>query len=65
MKVIVDRIEENYLIIELENGKTYEIPKEIIPEVIEGDVINLEIDRKETKNRQKKIKNIMNQVFKD
>ena len=65
MKVIVDRIEENFLVVELENGKVFNIPREIMPEAREGDLINIKIDKNETKKRDENIKALMNDIFKD
>ena len=65
MKVIVDRIENNFLIIETEVGNTLNIPKELIPGAKEGDVIKIEIDKKQTKNRKKDITDLINQIFED
>ena len=72
MEVIVDRIENNLLVIELEKGKvmTYKIDKN--PTVKEGDVLEINSDTKEvfvnkkkTKERKKKIKKLMDKVFTD
>lgn len=65
MKVTIDRIEDNFIIIELTNGKTFEIPKEIFPNVVEGDIVNIEVDLEETKKKKEKINKLINQVFED
>ena len=65
MKVTIDRIEDNFIIIELKNGKTFEIPKEIFPNVVEGDIVNIEVDLEETKKKKKEINKLINQVFED
>lgn len=46
MKYIVDRIEENYAVIELEAGKTLSIPIELIEGAKEGDSIVIMIEKK-------------------
>lgn len=72
MEVIVDRIENNLVVIELDKGKvmTYKIDK--IPTVKEEDVLEINSDTKEvfvnkkkTKERKKKIKKLMDKVFTD
>lgn len=63
MKIIVDRIEGEYLILETEIGKTIEVPKWLIPDAKENDMIKIEVDQKKTKKRKKEIANLMNQVF--
>ena len=70
MEVIVDRIENNLVVVELDKGRvmTYRIDK--LPSVKEGDVLTLDSDTKEvfvykkkTKQTKKKIKKLMNKVF--
>lgn len=63
MQVIVDRIEGEYLIVENEMGKIIQVPKDLIPNAKENDIINIEIDHKRTENRKKEIKDLMNQIF--
>ena len=72
MEVIVDRIENNLVVVELDKGRvmTYRIDK--LPSVKEGDVLTLDSDTKEvfvnkkkTKQRKKKIKKLMDKVFVD
>ena len=46
MKYIVDRIEENYAVIEIETGKTISIPIELIEGAKEGDCIVITIEKK-------------------
>lgn len=41
------------------------IPKILIPNVKEGDIIKIEIDKKETLERKKHIQELMNNVFED
>ena len=52
MKVIIDRFEGEYAVVELEVGKFVNMPKELVPDAHEGDVINIFIDEKETKRFQ-------------
>lgn len=63
MKVIVDRIEENFIVVEIEKGKTVDIPKELIPDAQEGDVISIQIEKEETNHRKKMMEHLMNSVF--
>lgn len=65
MKMIVDRIEETHIIVETDIGKTVDIPKELIPNVQEGDVIKIEVDKKETNKRKKIVKELINSVFEE
>ena len=65
MKVIIDRFEGNYAVVEIDVGKFVNIPKILLPNAKEGDVIKMEKDKKETKNRKKNIQKLMNDVFED
>ena len=65
MKVIIDRFEGDYAVVEIEVGKCVNIPKILVPNAKEGDVINIEIDNNETEERKKNIKNLMNNIFED
>lgn len=65
MKVIIDRFEDEYAVVEIEVGKCVNIPKILVPNAKEGDVIKIEIDIQETEERKKHIQKLMNNVFKD
>lgn len=62
MRLIIDRFEGDFAIVELENGETVDISKKIIPDnVIEGDVIDITVNKEETK----KIKEIIEKLCED
>lgn len=63
MKVIVDRIEGDYAVVEIAIGKCVNIPRVLVPDAKEGDIIKIEIEKKETEKRKKYIKDLMNNVF--
>lgn len=63
MKVIIDRFEGEYAIVEIAIGKTIELPKVLIPNAKEGDVIKIEIDKEETKRRKENVRDLINKVF--
>lgn len=69
MRVIVDRFEGRYAVCEKENLEMINIEIDKLPlGVKEGDVLvldggNIRIDREETKNRQEKIKKLMNDLW--
>lgn len=65
MKVIIDRFEGEYAVVELEVGKFVNVPKTLIPDASEGDVIKIEVEKKETEERKKHIQDLMNSVFED
>ena len=63
MKVIVDRFEGDYAVVEIAIGKCVNIPRVLVPDEKEGDIIKIEIEKKETEKRKKYIKDLMNNVF--
>lgn len=66
MKWIIDRIEEDFAVIETENGNVFSIPLAVLPEnTKEGDALFVTIDKDETLNRKEKINSLMNDLFVD
>ena len=65
MEVIVDRIEEDYLVLELENKKNVNIPKELIPNATEGDIIDININYEKRAKREKEIEGLKKRLFID
>lgn len=66
MKIIIDRFEEEFAVVELENKIMLNIPKEIIPSnAKEGDVISIEIDVEESNKRKENIHKLMTELWQD
>lgn len=66
MKWIVDRFENGYAIVELEDGKVVNIPREAMPQdVCEGDIVELETNKNETQEKREEIKKRLNKLFID
>ena len=65
MKVIIDRIEGDYAIVEIGVGKIVSVPKMLFQNAKEGDVFKIEIDREETNARKEKIQKLMNNLIED
>lgn len=63
MKVIIDRFEGEYAIVETEEKIMVNLPKILIPGSKEGDVISIIIDEEETKKRREHIEKIMNDLW--
>lgn len=63
MKVIVDRFEGDYAVVEINKGNLVNIPKVLLDGAEEGDVISIEIDKEETAKRKTNIENLMNDLF--
>lgn len=64
MQVIVDRVEKEYLVVELEDGSISNISREII-DANEGDIIDITVNHEATKMRKNKIIELMDSVFED
>lgn len=66
MKIIIDRFEGKYALVELEDQQIVEMPRVLLPHgASEGDVIVLMIDKKATENRRKDIKKLMDSLWDD
>lgn len=67
-RYIVDRFEEDFIVLEKETGGSIDIKRELLPHVQRGDVLTEEngiflIDEKETLERKKRIFEKMNKLF--
>ena len=68
MKGIVDRIEGDFLVVELENLEMVDISNDQAPEAKKGDVIIIEqdsitVDKEETRKREEKIRRLFNDLL--
>ena len=64
MQVIVDRVEKEYLVVELEDGSISNISRNII-DANEGDVIDITVNNEATEIRKNRIKELMDSLFED
>ena len=67
-KYIVDRFEEDFIVLEKETGGSIDIKRELLPDAKRGDVLIEEngvflIDEQETLERKKRIFEKMNKLF--
>lgn len=65
MKVIIDRFEGDYAIVELDVGKFVHLPKVLVPDAKEGDVVEIRVNSDETKKRKEHITQLMDNLFLD
>lgn len=65
MQVIIDRFEGEYAVVETDNGNFVNLPKILVPDSHEGDVVDISINREETEKRSENIKNLMDDLFED
>ena len=65
MRVILDRYEGDYAVVELESGELVNMPRMLAMNAEEVDIIELRILEKETYERKAYIQNLANQLFED
>lgn len=65
MKVIIDRFEGESAVVEITEGNCVTIPKILIPDAVEGDVISICIDKDETSQRKERIQKLMDNLWED
>lgn len=64
MKFIIDKIEENFTIVELEDKNMINMPIELLPSgAKEGDVLSIVIDKNETEARRRRIEKLMDDLW--
>ena len=63
MKVIIDRFEGEDAIVELPDKRMANLPRVLVPEAVEGDVIRIEIDEEETHARAGRIGALMDELW--
>ena len=64
IKIIIDRFEGDFSVVELENGTTVDMPGLLIPKgAKEGDILKISIDEDETENRKKRIKKMYEELW--
>ncbi len=65
MKIIIDRFEGDFAVVEMPDKTMYNLPKYLFPDAKEGSVISIEIDVMETKKRKADVEKIMDEVWDD
>lgn len=64
MSFSIDRFEGSIAAVVSDDGKTYNIPKALLPEnAKEGDIINIIVDEKKTGNKKNEVRNLLNDLF--
>ncbi len=64
MRVIIDRFEGDFAVVEMGNGETVNMPGILVPKgAKEGDVIDIQINEEKTLERRRKIENMMKDLW--
>ncbi len=65
MRLVIDRIEGEWIVAQMPDENMLQLPKTLLPEAVEGDVIVIEIDAAERTKRQQAVEELMNELFTD
>ena len=65
MQGIVDRMEGEWIVLELESGEMVNLPKKILPEATEGDVIVCAVDQEKTAQRREKLRELRRRLWEE
>lgn len=65
MKVIIDRFEGKFAVVEMEDGELVNIPRILVNEACEGDIVEILVRKQETKIREEYIKDFAKKLFDD
>lgn len=65
MKVVIDKFEGDFAVVELPDSTMADMHRALVPNAKEGDVISIEIDEKETNILKVKIDKLMGEVWND
>lgn len=66
MKIIIDRLESNFAVVELPDGRIIDCPKELLPDnAKEGCILNITVDEETTSKKLQQNITRMNGLFKD
>lgn len=63
MEVIVDRIEGEFLVVEIDENKFARMPKILVPNAKEGDIIKINIDHAKKKEILENVNNLVDDLF--
>jgi len=65
MKIIIDRFEGDFAVVEMPDRTMYNLPISLFPNAKEGNVISIEVDVEETKKRRVNAEKLMDEVWDD
>ena len=66
MKLVIDRFEGAFAVVELPSGQMIDCPKALLPDnAKEGSILNITVDENETDIKLKEVTSRMNKLFKD
>jgi len=64
MRVVIDRFEGNFAVVELDSKETVNMPKALLPQgAKEGDIISIDINKEKTREHRQKMENKMKDLW--
>lgn len=65
MYITIDRFEGDFAAVETESGKIYNIPRALVPDAAEGDVVEISVNKAQTKKQLDEVQELVDELFKD
>ncbi len=65
MKYVIDKFENGLAVLILDDGSICNIPRSLVPDACEGDVIDISVDHNETKTRKLRIEQKLRSLFEE
>ena len=66
MRIIIDRLEGDFAIVELPSGQMIDCPRAMLPDSAkEGSILNITVDEEATNDKLQKVTERMNELFRD
>ena len=65
MKITIDKVEKGFVVAELPDGQTVDIPEAVFPGAAEGDIYSIEKDCAGRDTRRSRIADKMDRLFED
>lgn len=65
MNVIIDRFEGNMAVVELPDGSFAALPRVLVPQAKQGDVVCISVDSDATARQKQAVEQLMNDLFSD
>ena len=63
MKLTIDRIEGEYAVVITDKGEKFDIPSGVFPDLKEGNIYEICLDKAEMKSRQSQIEKLMDDIW--
>lgn len=65
MNITIDRFEGEFAVAETKNGEIYNIPRALVPDAAEGDVVEISVNKAQTKKQLDEVQELVDELFKD